>query len=212
MNQYRINNTTLTKLGTAIRNKTGITKTLSPDEMASAINKLYIPKDILTKKNLNNWTKNLDFGGTIVYQDTGVEQINLLQGYIGISGYERFYLPITVTKNTTYAFVVDFCSPTGFLYKDHDSAGKDGEFIYVFASEPTGSWSPNSTVSGSNRFEILGKSKALNTNATNNYDKYVVVFNSGNRTTVYLSLSMGYVEDGKAVDLNFKNLALYQFV
>lgn len=86
----------------------------------------------------------------------------------------------------------------------------EGEFIYVFATEPTGTWSPNSIVSGANRFGILGKSKVLNTNATNTYDRYTVIFNSGNYTTVYLSLSMGYIEDGKTVDLNFKNLALYQ--
>lgn len=210
--KYSIEDTTLTKLGTAIRNKSGISKTLSPSEMVSAINNLYIPKDILTKKNLNQWTKNIEFGGTITYQDTGVEKINLLQDYIGISGYERLYLPVTVAKNTTYAFIVDYCSPTGWLFKDFDSAGMGGEFIYVFATEPTGTWSPNSVVSGANRFGILGKSKVLNTNATNTYDRYTVIFNSGNYTTVYLSLSMGYVEDGKAVDLNFKNLALYQLV
>lgn len=208
--KYSIEDTTLTKLGTAIRNKSGISKTLSPDEMVSAINNLYIPKDILTKKNLNQWTKNIEFGGTITYQDTGIEKINLLQDYIGISGYERLYLPMTVTKNTTYAFVVDYCSPTGWLFKDFDSAGMGGEFIYVFSTEPIGTYSPNSTVNGTDRFGILGKSKALNTNATNAYDRYTVIFNSGDKTTVYLSLSMGYIEDNKAVDLNFKNLALYQ--
>ena len=208
--KYSIEDTTLTSVANAIRSKANITNSLTPTQMVAAINKLYIPKDILTKKNLNQWTKNIEFGGTIIYQDTGIEKINLLQDYTGISGYERLYLPVTVTKNTTYAFIVDYCSPTGWLFKDFDSAGMGGEFIYVFATEPTGTWSPNSIVSGSNRFGILGKSKMLNTNATNTYDRYTVIFNSGNYTTVYLSLSMGYVEDGKAVDLSFKNLALYQ--
>ena len=31
-------------------------------------------------------------------------------------------------------------------------------------------------------------------------------------TFVYLTISMGYMEDAKAVDLNFKNLALYQLI
>lgn len=210
MVKYSIEESTITALADAIRAKANLTSSLSPAQMITAINKIYTPKDILTQKNLNNWTKNIEFGGTIVYQDTGIEKINILQDYIGISGYERLYLPITVNKNTTYAFIVDFCSPTGFLFKDFDSAGMGGEFIYVFATEPTGTWSPNSIVSGSNRFGILGKSKALDTNASSTYDRYIVVFNSGNYTTVYLSLSMGYIEDGKAVDLNFKNLALYQ--
>ena len=208
--RYSIEDTTLTSIANAIRSKADITNSLTPNQMVAAINKLYIPKDILTKKNLNQWTKNIEFGGTITYQDTGIEEINLLQNYIGISGYERLYLPITVTKNTAYVFTVDYCSPTGWLFKDFDSAGMGGEFIYVFATEPTGTWSPNSIVSGANRFGILGKSKALNTSATNIYDRYTVIFNSGNYTTVYLSLSMGYIEDGKATDLNFKNLALYQ--
>jgi len=197
-------------LGDAVRGKTGITGLMSPEDMKMAINNLYIPKDILTKKNLNQWTKNIEFGATINYSDTGIEKINEVKNYIGISGYERFYLPITVSKNTTYTFIVDYCSPTGWLYKDFDSAGMGGEFIYVFAVEPTSTYSPNSLVNGIDRFNMLGKSKALNTNATNEYDRYMVVFNSGNNATVYLSLSLGYVEDNKAVDLNFKNLALYQ--
>lgn len=212
MSIYTIKQQTLTNLATAIRNKTQITSSLSPQEMIDAINKLYVPKDILNSKDLTKWTKNIEFGGIISYQDNGIEQINTIKNYLGISGYERLYLPIKVTKNTTYAFTVDFCSPTGFLYKDFDNAGMGGEFIYVFSTEPAGTWSPNSMVSGNNRFNILGKSKALNTSATNIYDKYTVIFNSGNYTTIYLSLSMGYIEDDKAVDLNFKNLALYQLI
>lgn len=157
--KYSIEDTTLTSVANAIRSKANITNSLTPTQMVAAINKLYIPKDILTKKNLNQWTKNIEFGGTIIYQDTGIEKINLLQDYTGISGYERLYLPVTVTKNTTYAFIVDYCSPTGWLFKDFDSAGMGGEFIYVFATEPTGTWSPNSIVSGSNRFGILVKVK-----------------------------------------------------
>lgn len=210
MAKYLIEDTTLSTLADTIRTKINITNSMTLEEMILAIKNLYIPEDILIKKDLNQWTKNIDFDGNIIYQDTGIEKINLLQDYIGGSGYERLYLPITVTKNTTYAFTVDFCSPTGFLFKDFDSAGMGGEFIYVFATEPTGTWSPNSMVNGSSRFGILGKSEALNTNATNEYNKYIVIFNSGDLTTVYLSLSMGYIEDNKAVDLNFKNLALYQ--
>lgn len=210
--KYSIEDTTLTKLGAAIRNKSGISKTLSPDEMISAINNLYIPKDILTKKNLSQWNKNVDIITTLSYQDTGIDKINTLKNYIGGSGYERYYLPITVTKNTTYVFTVDFCSPTGFVFKDFDSAGFDGEYIYVFSTEPTSTASPNTQTNGVNRYGILGKSKALKTNATNEYSRYTAVFNSGNSTTVYLTISMGYMEDAKAVDLNFKNLALYQLI
>lgn len=210
MIKYLIKSDTLNSLADAVRAKTGISNSLTLDEIITAINNLYIPKDILTKKDLNQWTKSAEFGGSIIYSDTGIEKINILKDYTGISGYEKLYLPVTVTKNTTYAFTADFCSPTGFLFKDFDNAGMGGEFIYVFSLEPTGQWSPNSTVDGTDRYAMLGKSKALNTNATNIYDKYIVVFNSGNLTTVYLSLSMGYVEDNKAVDLNFKNLSLYQ--
>lgn len=212
MSQYRINETTLINLGTAIRNKTGITKDLTPNEMIQVVNNLYIPKDILTKKNLNEWTKNIDIVTTLTYENTGIDKINTLKNYIGGSGYERYYLPVTVAKNTTYAFTADFCSPTGFVFKDFDQAGFDGEYIYVLGVEPTTTASPNAQTNGASRYVILGKSKALNTNATNEYDKYIAVFNSGNYTTVYLTISLGYMEDAKAVDLNFKNLALYQFV
>lgn len=211
MSWYLIEETSLANLADAIRDKANITGLLTIDDMISVINNLYVPTDILTVKNLTSWTKNIDFGGTVSYEDTGVNKINIAKDYTGISGYERFYYPVTVAKNTTYCFSVDYCTPTGWLYKDFDNAGMGGEFTYVFASEPTGTWSPNSVVSGANRFGMLGKSSTpLETVASTIYKKYVTVFNSGNYTTVWLTISMGYIEDGVPVDLKFKNLSLYQ--
>lgn len=211
--QY-IDEETIANLITAVQNKTGISKELFLTEATSIINDLYLPKDILTKKNLSQWSKNeIEWGGTLSYSDDGINKVNTISGYTGASGYERYYLPITVSKNTTYAFVADFCSPTGFLFKDFDSAGDSGERTYVFASEPTGTWSPNSTLNGANRFGMLGKSKTiLNETATEDYSRLVTIFNSGSNTTIYLTVSLGYIQDNTPVDLKFKNISLYQLV
>lgn len=195
-----IRKTTLTALADAIRAKTGITGTMSPEQMIQAVNDIFVwGQEVTIEKNLNNWTKNIEAEYDISFENN-VNDINYIK-YSGISGHERLYLPVTVTKNTEYVFYADFCSPSGFTFGGYD--GYNEEHIYVMATEPT-------TVAGSlsTTWTRLGMSECLDNSASTTPKRYRVDFNTGSYTTVYLVLSFGYMKDSVEINMTFSNLTL----
>ncbi len=143
---------------------------------------------VFTKEQLNisNWTKNMSSFSQFdnVYSDG----INTLT-YRGGDGYERIYTKITVEKNKDYTINIRFNSPSGFSFGGYSGVTK--EQFFVMNRVPTGSSSPYTSLSG-----IIAYSSNLNNTASSTPKDYLITFNSGNYTELYVVIDFGQMTDG----------------
>lgn len=148
-----------------------------------------------TYLNLNNWTKNMN--SFPVFENTYQYGINTLQ-FQGGSGYEKLYMPITVEQNHNYQFKFNFYSSTGFQI---GNSGNSYALAFIRTSAPSDT---SAALSKTN----LVISEPWDNNVNNESKQYIMSFNSGNYTQLYVALDFGYILDGVTYTYVFSDFEL----
>lgn len=158
-------------------------------EMFSGYNSLLPFEDA----NLNNWVKNT--AAFPRFDNTYSVGENTLI-HTGGNGYERIYVPITITQNTDYVFGLKYYSPSGV------AGGYSGQlgFGISYASE--------SIMHGSGSISLASKTN-LSLTADSSYSDYSLSFNSGSNTNVYLVIDLN-IYDNQQCTLKFKDIVFYK--
>lgn len=137
--------------------------------------------------NISNWTKNMS--SFPQFDNVYSNNINTLT-YRGGNGYERIYTKITVEKNKDYTINIRFNSPTGFSFGGYSGVNK--EQFFIMNREPSGSSGTHYTaLSG-----IIAYSNNLDNSASDIAKDYLINFNSGNYTELYVVIDFGQIIDG----------------
>lgn len=144
--------------------------------------------------NLSNWTKNMN---SFPQFENNFDGIKNTIAYTGGSGYEKIYTKVAVEKNKIYELHINFCSPSGFSFGGYDSVNK--EQIFVMDRVPSGDC--YTTLSG-----IIAYSDNIDNSASNELKDYIINFNSGNNTEVYIVIDFGQITDGISVNFIYSIL------
>ena len=144
--------------------------------------------------NLNDWLKNTavftQFDNTY-----NAGENTLIQ--IGGSGYERIYVPMSLTQNTDYVFGMKYYSPSGV------AGGYSGGQLALGIS-----YASQSTMRDTSAISLTSKTN-LSLTADSGYSDYSLSFNSGSHTSVYLVIDLN-ITDGRQCTLKFKDIVFYK--
>lgn len=141
--------------------------------------------------NISNWAKNMS--SFPQFENVFSSNINTLT-YTGGSGYERIYTKLTVEQNKIYELHINFYSPTGFNFGGYDNVNK--EQFFVMSNIPSGNC--YTSLSG-----IIAYSENLDNAASDKFKDYIINFNSGSNTSVYLVIDFGQITDGQSKQFCF---------
>ena len=151
--------------------------------------------DVFTTEQLNisNWTKN---GAAFTTFSNSFENgVNTLT-YMGGDGYERIYTKINVEANTDYEICIRFHSPTGFEFGGYNGVNKEQFFVTTY--------NPNTNNAYTSIGSKLAESDNLSNSASDTGLDYVMSFNSGSNTELYVSIDFGQMKDGSTVTLVYE--------
>lgn len=160
----------------------------------------------LSKLNLTNWDKNLEFPITATFNEETSE--NIIQ-YTTVTHYERFYTVVdNIQPNTDYILTFDFCTPSGFSWGNYEN--RQDVCLFVVPGSQIDKLNDNSKgfLNPGLGLTILARSDKFNVSPNDNYTKYTLSFNSGNNNSICISLDFGYIKDGTLTEFKFKGLEL----
>lgn len=143
--------------------------------------------------NISNWTKN--GAAFTIFSNSFENGVNTLT-YKGGDGYERIYTKISVKANTDYEICIRFHSPTGFSFGGYDGVSKEQFFVTTYNPQSNSAY----TKIGSK----LAESDPLSNNASDIGTDYIMSFNSGSNTELYVSIDFGQMQDGSSVTLVYE--------
>ena len=143
--------------------------------------------------NISNWTKNS--AGFTVFQNNYVDGVNTLT-YSGGGGHERLYTKISVEPNKDYELHIKFHSPTGFSFGGYDEVNKEQFFVTTY--------NPSRDIPYTKLGSKLALSDELDNSASDAPKDYILSFNSGSYSELYVSIDMGQILDGATVTLVFE--------